>query len=79
MIYNASLHLFGPEFNEERQKHERSRVGYVINVAKYSAMGEKHIHQDYFAIVFDYYVKLFQCRYKMTRHLFLCSMDVMCI
>jgi hypothetical protein len=37
MIYNASLHLFGDEFNKERQKHERSRVGRVINVQKYSA------------------------------------------
>lgn len=35
------------------------------------------IHQDYFAIVFNYNVKLFQCRYKMTRHLFLCNMEVM--
>jgi hypothetical protein len=52
MIYNASFHLFGGEFNEERQKHERSRVGCVINVQKDSAMGEKRIHQDYVAIVF---------------------------
>jgi hypothetical protein len=77
MIYNASLHLFGGEFNEERQKHESSRVGCVINVQKDSAMGEKCIHQYYIAIVFNYNVKLFQCRYNMTCHLFLCSMDVM--
>jgi len=42
-----------------------------------SAMGEKCIHQDYFAIVFNYNVKIFQCCYKMIHHLFLCNMDVM--
>jgi hypothetical protein len=68
------------EVNEEKQKHGRSRVGRVINEQKRIVQWVKSaIHQDYFAIVFNYNVKLFQCRYKLDRHLFFCNMEVMCI